>query len=602
MTSSSLDQLHPTNTPPAAISTLQAADHERSTAGLAMLSAAALTVFGREHDHWREILSIGAWPPDSPVADPATAAAMLPSSGESAPFVVGHEQHGTVQCAAAWLREGITYMAIAAVRDTERGLAGMAVCRSWLDMLVVGELKSSELARRLARAHAGFMVMRRVAESFTSAENLDDALRYMLSAVVRLLGADGGSVGLVDSETNLLRVQVEVGYPEEYTAGIAQWGVAEGLAGLVIQSGEPMIIEDLLAHPLTARRELHQLARWRSWTGVPLVHDRQVLGIIEILARRPAAIDRHDEELLRTIATQLAYAIQTEELNVELARARAETADAYSGQSLSALREHEVRAEERLRVRKLLMVGSTRLQQLEARVRDAEEDCDVSGIATLAARIRDEYEFVADNLDGAILGGDALDRLREFTRRFSALRRLEITIVATGWSNDLPPTAGAAVVALARDLIYRYAEATPRSGVQVKMERIEGEVIVSVRHGEPARMPPERMLPEHLRLGLLRAHAGRYNATLSVARTNLRDVAICRIPTDGLGAGARLTAREVDVLRLVALGMNSSEVAYQLGMSEKTVRNHLSSLYRKLDVTNRTQAALYAMRMGIVAD
>ncbi len=59
-----------------------------------------------------------------------------------------------------------------------------------------------------------------------------------------------------------------------------------------------------------------------------------------------------------------------------------------------------------------------------------------------------------------------------------------------------------------------------------------------------------------------------------------------------------LTQAEMDVLVLVAQGADNAEIADQLALSEKTVTNRLSSIYQKLLVNNRTQAALYALRRG----
>jgi DNA-binding NarL/FixJ family response regulator len=59
-----------------------------------------------------------------------------------------------------------------------------------------------------------------------------------------------------------------------------------------------------------------------------------------------------------------------------------------------------------------------------------------------------------------------------------------------------------------------------------------------------------------------------------------------------------LTQGEMDVLRSVARGADNRTIADQLGLSEKTVANRLSSIYQKLHVNNRTQAALLALRRG----
>jgi len=61
-------------------------------------------------------------------------------------------------------------------------------------------------------------------------------------------------------------------------------------------------------------------------------------------------------------------------------------------------------------------------------------------------------------------------------------------------------------------------------------------------------------------------------------------------------AHADLTARELEVLRLIARGLQNKQIAAQLHVSEKTVKTHVSAILRKLDVTDRTQAAMYAVR------
>lgn len=61
-----------------------------------------------------------------------------------------------------------------------------------------------------------------------------------------------------------------------------------------------------------------------------------------------------------------------------------------------------------------------------------------------------------------------------------------------------------------------------------------------------------------------------------------------------------LTDRETDVLRLLAMGQANKEIAQTLSIGEKTVKTHVSNVLAKLGVTSRTQAALYAVRIGLV--
>jgi DNA-binding NarL/FixJ family response regulator len=62
----------------------------------------------------------------------------------------------------------------------------------------------------------------------------------------------------------------------------------------------------------------------------------------------------------------------------------------------------------------------------------------------------------------------------------------------------------------------------------------------------------------------------------------------------------KLTERETEVLKLVALGKANKEIAHELGIGDKTVKTHVSSVLSKLGVASRTQAALYAASIGLV--
>ena len=71
-------------------------------------------------------------------------------------------------------------------------------------------------------------------------------------------------------------------------------------------------------------------------------------------------------------------------------------------------------------------------------------------------------------------------------------------------------------------------------------------------------------------------------------------------PSDLPSTDAPLTEREMGVLRLVAQGKSNQQVAEKLFIGERTVGNHVSTILRKLHLANRTQAALYALRRGLV--
>jgi DNA-binding NarL/FixJ family response regulator len=89
------------------------------------------------------------------------------------------------------------------------------------------------------------------------------------------------------------------------------------------------------------------------------------------------------------------------------------------------------------------------------------------------------------------------------------------------------------------------------------------------------------------------AAAGQVQLSPQAAARLMREVQLPDSPE-------KLTERETDVLRLLALGRANKEIALELGIGEKTVKTHVSSILSKLGVPSRTQAALYAVRIGLV--
>lgn len=91
------------------------------------------------------------------------------------------------------------------------------------------------------------------------------------------------------------------------------------------------------------------------------------------------------------------------------------------------------------------------------------------------------------------------------------------------------------------------------------------------------------------------AAAGQVQLSPKAAERLMREVRAPESPE-------KLTDRETDVLRLLAEGKANKEIARELTISETTVKTHVSNILMKLDVPSRTQAALYAVRIGLVSE
>lgn len=103
--------------------------------------------------------------------------------------------------------------------------------------------------------------------------------------------------------------------------------------------------------------------------------------------------------------------------------------------------------------------------------------------------------------------------------------------------------------------------------------------------------------PAELVNAIRSAHSGNAPLSPAIATRVVEEIAA------GGGAPAQvddLTPRERDVLVLIARGRSNKVIALELGVAEKTVKTHVSHILAKLDLTDRTQAALYAVRHGLV--
>ena len=111
------------------------------------------------------------------------------------------------------------------------------------------------------------------------------------------------------------------------------------------------------------------------------------------------------------------------------------------------------------------------------------------------------------------------------------------------------------------------------------------------------------LLKDVLKADLLRAlrdaAAGRPSLHPEVQQQLMREVAGRSAAAEQTPPHANLTEREISILRLLATGRSNKEIAAALHLTEGTVKGYVSTIFDKLDVADRTQAALYAVRHGL---
>jgi DNA-binding NarL/FixJ family response regulator len=178
-------------------------------------------------------------------------------------------------------------------------------------------------------------------------------------------------------------------------------------------------------------------------------------------------------------------------------------------------------------------------------------------------------------------------------------------------------------------VVVEPGELTERDVLVVHAERLTPQVVAELRgDGAQTRVPKVLLAGEVRENDILTAVECRVVAVLPRARTSgehLVEAVLSVVPGRGLlpadllgrlldtvrqlehavppapGAGAAgLTAREVDVLRLMAEGCDTAEIADKLCYSERTVKNTVYGLTNRLNLRNRPHAVAYAMRAGVI--
>jgi DNA-binding NarL/FixJ family response regulator len=129
------------------------------------------------------------------------------------------------------------------------------------------------------------------------------------------------------------------------------------------------------------------------------------------------------------------------------------------------------------------------------------------------------------------------------------------------------------------------------------------QVVKAIRAGVAAYLPRNITWPDLLEV-LYQVRRGEYpinDLVLSlpdVAAQVLQAFRAMVVDEDTQSIYSPLSPRELEVLELVAAGRTNKEIAVRLDISNQTVKNHVSSILRKLAVNDRTQAVVYAMRRG----
>lgn len=135
--------------------------------------------------------------------------------------------------------------------------------------------------------------------------------------------------------------------------------------------------------------------------------------------------------------------------------------------------------------------------------------------------------------------------------------------------------------------------------VMLSVSEDEQDFLAAIRCGADGYLVKD-MRPEGLFQELRGLARGEAPLSRTMARKLIRQLARGRQPTTPSPGPQVLSPRETEVLVLIAEGLSNSEIADQMGIAVNTVRNHVRSILEKLGLRNRVQAAVYAVRCGLL--
>jgi DNA-binding NarL/FixJ family response regulator len=204
-----------------------------------------------------------------------------------------------------------------------------------------------------------------------------------------------------------------------------------------------------------------------------------------------------------------------------------------------------------------------------------------------------------------VLLADDHQLLRQAVRTALEEAGMEVVAEAADGGEAVRLAADAALDVVVMDVsmpVLDGVEATRR----IHAERPELPIVVLTMHGEDA-LRREALdagacgfLTKDVSMQDVVRTVGLAASGDTVLSPELASTILTEMRTPAARAASPLTPREEEVLQRIADGLSTTEVARDLFISAKTVKNHLASIYEKLDARDRTQAVLSAVRMGIV--
>jgi two-component system NtrC family sensor kinase len=183
-------------------------------------------------------------------------------------------------------------------------------------------IQNARIYQELSRRHREISALYAIAEAINSPGDMQSLLENALDSVIKITGADAAIIRFLDQNSNTLRFVASRGLSPGFTSWIQPAQLGEGVTGQVALTGEPALISDMLARPVSNPDFKTALIKEgvHARLEVPLHSREHVIGTLGITSHTPSAFSQIDVELLLAIGRQLGVAIENERLRQDALR------------------------------------------------------------------------------------------------------------------------------------------------------------------------------------------------------------------------------------------------------------------------------------------
>jgi DNA-binding NarL/FixJ family response regulator len=415
-----------------------------------------------------------------------------------------------------------------------------------------------------------YRILRRLAHLLRYAGDAGTSLSAALDTALEMVDARIGALSYADLSTQRYVLAASRGLSETYVEGITTWSLHEGLAGQAFGLREPLTVTDLSASrevPRSVVREEHL----RGYVCVPLLRGQRRLGIIEVFDKEPRTFSVSEVESIELIASFVSSVVESLLMVDELRFLREERAQ--------VLRQWTTQA---------LTAADTQRREVARLLREQAEQPGEPG-----REFGDRLRALASELEESTVEWvDMVPLVREaITERFAQHAGKQIHFEVAEWPTSLPLELTTRLYLLMHALVQS-AVLAAEGEVTLHLGRRGDHMWIQVCDDRPRAPSADTLteLPADTAVTVRGLSGTLEQAVDSAGNPGTRivlPIALARPTVQSL------TPRERRVLEGLTLGTSNREIAANLGISPKTLQNHLTSIYRKLGVTSRTQAVQF---------